>query len=228
VSYDRPGYGDSSLSPGRDIASAAKDVAAIADALAIGRFTVFGHSGGGPHALACAALLPHRVVAAVSGAAPAPFDADGLDWLAGWTPGLASEHRAAAAGRAALLDYLEQAEPEKMSAFFTDADAAALSGRWAWVGSVAGKAIAQGNGGYIEDGLAAVAPWGFSPSDIGVPVLLLHGQADKMVPSGHGEWLAAHCTVAELRLVPDAGHITVLDAAPTALAWLADEVAAKA
>jgi pimeloyl-ACP methyl ester carboxylesterase len=228
VSYDRPGYGGSSLNPGRDIAAAAKDVAAIADALGIGRFTVFGHSGGGPHALACAALLPDRVVAAVSGAAPAPFDADGLDWLAGWTPGLASEHRAAAAGRAALLDYLVHAEPVKMSAFFTDADVAALSGRWAWVGNVAGKAIAQGNDGYIEDGLAAVAPWGFSPSDIGVPVLLLHGQADKMVPSGHSEWLATYCPAAELRLVPGAGHITVLDAAPAALAWLAGQVAATA
>lgn len=228
VSYDRPGYGGSSLNPGRDIAAAAADVAAIADALGIGRFTLFGHSGGGPHALACAALLPDRVIAAVSGAAPAPYDAEGLSWLAGWTPGIAAEHRAATAGRAALQDYLAQADPEPMSAFFTDADLAALGGRWAWVGSVAGKAIAQGNDGYIEDSLAAVAPWGFSPSDIGVPVLLLHGQADKMVPSAHGEWLAAHCPAAELRLVPDAGHITVLDAAPAGLAWLADRVAARA
>jgi len=60
-------------------------VAAIADALGLGRFAVLGHSGGGPHALACAALLPARVTAAVSVSAPAPFDADGLDWFAGWS-----------------------------------------------------------------------------------------------------------------------------------------------
>jgi pimeloyl-ACP methyl ester carboxylesterase len=82
VSYDRPGYGGSSPHDGRTAVSAAADVAAIADALGIGRFAVLGHSGGGPHALACAALLPERVMAAVSVSAPAPFDAAGLDWLA--------------------------------------------------------------------------------------------------------------------------------------------------
>ena len=61
VSYDRPGYGGSTPHPGRDIASAAADVEAIADALGIDRFAVLGHSGGGPHALACAALLGDRV-----------------------------------------------------------------------------------------------------------------------------------------------------------------------
>jgi pimeloyl-ACP methyl ester carboxylesterase len=66
VSYDRPGYGGSGPHDGRTVASAAADVAAIADALGIGRFAVLGHSGGGPHALACAALLPERVIAAVS------------------------------------------------------------------------------------------------------------------------------------------------------------------
>ena len=100
VSYDRPGYGGSGPDDGRRVASAAADVAAVADALGIGRFAVLGHSGGGPHALACAALLPERVIAAVSVSAPAPFDADGLDWFAGWSPGITAENRAAAGGRA--------------------------------------------------------------------------------------------------------------------------------
>ncbi|MFZ0048174.1 MAG: alpha/beta hydrolase [Streptosporangiaceae bacterium] len=226
VSYDRPAYGGSSPDPGRTVASAAADVAAIADAVGAARFAVLGHSGGGPHALACAALLPDRVIAAVSGAAPAPYDADGLDWHAGWTPGIAAENRAAAAGREALEYHLAHAEPEDMAAFFTDGDLAALGGRWSWVGSVAGAAMEQGNDGAIEDGLAAVAPWGYAPADITVPVLLLHGTADKMVPSAHGEWLAAHCPAAELRLVPDAGHITVLDEAPAALEWIGERAAA--
>jgi pimeloyl-ACP methyl ester carboxylesterase len=221
VSYDRPGYGGSDPDDGRTVGSAAADVAAIADALGIGRFAVLGHSGGGPHALACAALLPERVIAAVSMSAPAPFDADGLDWFAGWSPGIAAENRAAAGGRAALQAHWAEAEPEDMAAFFTDDDLAALGGRWSWLAGVAGQAIEQGTDGYLEDTLAAVRPWGFEPGAVGVPVLIMHGAADKMVPPAHGAWLAGRCRSAASRVVPDAGHVTVLDRAPEALAWLA-------
>jgi pimeloyl-ACP methyl ester carboxylesterase len=221
VSYDRPGYGGSSPHDGRAVASAATDVAAVADALGIGRFAVLGHSGGGPHALACAALLPERVIAAVSVSAPAPFDADGLDWFAGWSPGIAAENRAAAGGRAALEAHWAQAAEEEMSAFFTDADMTALGGGWSWLAGVAGQAMEQGNEGYLEDTLASVRPWGFRLGDIRVPVLVMHGARDKMVPCAHGEWLAARCPAAASRTVPGAGHITVLDSAPDALAWLA-------
>jgi pimeloyl-ACP methyl ester carboxylesterase len=221
VSYDRPGYGGSSPHDGRTVASAAADVAAIADALGIGRFAVLGHSGGGPHALACAALLPERVIAAVSVSAPAPVDANGLDWFAGWPPGVAAENRAAGGGRAALEAHWASAAPEEMGALFTEADMAALDGSWSWLASVVGQAMEQGNEGYLEDILASVQPWGFTPGAIGVPVLIVHGAADKLVPSAHGEWLAAHCPDAGLRIVPQAGHITVLDSAPDALTWLA-------
>jgi pimeloyl-ACP methyl ester carboxylesterase len=221
VSYDRPGYGGSSPHDGRTVASAAADVAAIADAFGIARFAVLGHSGGGPHALACAALLPERVIAAVSGSAPAPFDAAGLDWFAGWSPGIAAENRAATGGRAALEAHWAEAEPEEdMSAFFTEADMAALGGGWSWLAGVAGQAIEQGNEGYLEDTLASVQPWGFRLDTIRVPALIMHGAQDKMVPRAHGEWLAAHCRGAESRFIPDAGHITVLDTAPDALTWL--------
>ena len=221
VSYDRPGYGGSSPHNGRTVMSAAADVAAIADALGIGRFAVFGHSGGGPHALACAALLPERVIAAVSVSAPAPFGADGLDWFAGWPPGIAAENRAAVGGRAALEAHWAGAGPEEMSAFFTEADMAALGGSWSWLAGVADQAMQQGNEGFLEDTLAGARPWGFGPDAIRVPVLIMHGANDKMVPCAHGEWLAARCPAAESRIVPDAGHITVLDYAPQALTWLA-------
>lgn len=220
ISYDRPGYGGSSPHDGRTVASAAFDVAAIADALGIEHFAVFGHSGGGPHALSCAALLPKRVIAAVSVSAPAPLTADGLDWFADWSPGLAAENRAATAGRAALQTHWANAAPEEMSAFFTERDIAALDGDWSWLGDVTGQAIEQGDEGLVEDTLAAVQPWGFRPEDIGVPVLIMHGESDKMVPVAHGRWLAAHCPTATLRTIPDAGHITVLDSAPDALTWI--------
>src|SRR5947207_11610395 len=109
VSYDRPGYGGSTPHPGRDVGSAAADVASIADALGIERFAVMGHSGGGPHALACGALLPERVVGVVCVAGLAPFRADrhdGLDWFAGMHASGAAELHAAAEGRAALEHHL--------------------------------------------------------------------------------------------------------------------------
>ena len=214
------------IASSRGAASAAADVAAIADALGIGRFAVLGHSGGGPHALACAALLPERVIAAVSVSAPAPFDADGLDWFAGWSPGIAAENRAAAGGRATLGAHWAKAEPEDMGAFFTEADMAALDGSWSWLAGVAGHAIEQGNEGFLEDTLAGAQPWRFRPDAIRVPVLIMHGAKDKMVPCAHGGWLAARCPAAESRIVPDAGHITVLDSAPEALTWLAARVRA--
>lgn len=222
VSYDRPAYGGSTARPGRDIASAAGDVAAIADELGIERFAVLGHSGGGAHALACAAKLPGRVTAAVSVSGMAPYEADGLDWYAGLNPGGAAELRAARAGRAELEAFLAAAgdNPD----MFTPEDHAALAGEWAWLGRVAGQAIKQGMGGFIDDDLAGTRPWGFDPKDITVPVLLVHGEADRTVPVSHAKWLASRIAGAEAWLRPGHGHISILAEAPAALGWLAERV----
>jgi len=218
VSYDRPAYGGSTPNPGRDIGSAAAEVAAIADALGLDRFAVMGHSGGGSRALACGALLSGRVTAVVCASGMAPFGAAGLDWFAGMYPGGAAGLRAAAAGRAAMTEFAaaEEFDPE----MFTPADQAALAGEWSWLGRVAGQAIAGGPAGLIDDELANVGPWGFDPARVAAPVLLLHGEQDRMVPSSHGRWLARACPSAELRLFPQDGHISVLRAAPDALKWL--------
>ncbi|MFF3558817.1 alpha/beta fold hydrolase [Streptomyces sp. NPDC002574] len=217
-SYDRPGYGGSTPHPGRDIAAAAADVAAVADALGIGRFAVLGHSGGGPHALACAALLPDRVVATVGGSGLAPYGAEGLDWFAGMCPSSLAELRASVAGRAPLEEYLAGSDydPE----MFTPADHAALAAEWGWLASVAGRALQGEPDGMIDDNLAYVTPWGFDPAAVRTPVLLLHGGHDRMVPAGHAAWLARHMPTAELRVLPDEGHVSVLTAAPEVLDWL--------
>jgi pimeloyl-ACP methyl ester carboxylesterase len=226
VSYDRPAYGGSSPHPDRDIASAAADVASIADALGAERFAVLGHSGGGPHALACGALLPRRVAGVVCVSSPAPPAAAGLNWFEGWSRSGVAEQRAAAAGRAELEQYLATAEFDEDT--FIPADGEALGGRWAWLAGVAGAAMDQGPEGMIEDLLAGARPWGFDPADLRVPVLIMHGSADRMVPAAHSQWIATRCPSAELRLVPDAGHITVLDEAPAALAWLGGQLTARA
>ena len=219
VSFDRPGYGGSTPLRGRDVASAAACVSAIADALGLDRFAVMGHSGGGPHALACAALLPGRVLGAVSVAGLAPYGAEGLDWFVGMAaPGVASL-RAALAGRAAKERY-EALNTEFDPDVFTPADHAALSGTWSWLGDVVGPAQAAGPGGLIDDDLAYVAPWGYDPAQVSAPVLLLHGGQDRMVPCSHSEWLASRCPSAEARLFPDDGHISILNAAEEAMDWL--------
>ena len=219
VSHDRPGYGRSTSHPGRDVAATAGDVAAIADALGIARFAVMGHSSGGAHALACAALLPERVSGVVSVAGLAPFQAPELDWFAGMAASGAVRLRAAARGRAAIEDHLASSEfdPEE----FTPADHAAPAGAWSWLGGIAGQAQAGGLGGMVDDELANVGPWGFDPGQVRAPVLFLHGGQDRVAPSSHARWLARRTRSAELWLRPDDGHISVLNSAASALGWLA-------
>jgi pimeloyl-ACP methyl ester carboxylesterase len=218
VSYDRPGYGGSTPYRDRDVASAADYVSCVADALGIDRFAVVGHSGGGPHALACGALLPERVLGVVSVAGMAPFGAEGLDFFAGMSDSGVASLRAAAEGRAAKERYESDAEydPE----MFTPEDHAALSGAWSWVLDVVNPAVEAGPGGLIDDDLAYVAPWGFDPARVVAPVLLVHGSRDRVVPSSHGEWLARHCPSAQLWLSPDEGHISILNQGAASMEWL--------
>jgi len=216
VSYGRPSYGGSTPLPGRTVGSAAADVAAIADALNLGRFAVMGASGGGPHALACAALLPDRVIAAACLAAIAPFDADGLDFFAG----MASDGalRAARAGRPAREHY--QATAEFDPASFVERDYDALKGDWASLGADVGEASAAGPDGLIDDDMAFVVPWGFDVAAISVPVLIAQGGRDRVVPPTHGAWLARTIPNAELWDCADDGHISILTECAPALDWL--------
>jgi pimeloyl-ACP methyl ester carboxylesterase len=215
LSYGRPSYGGSSPNRGRNVASAASDVEQIVNALDVERFATMGASGGGPHALACAALLPDRVIGAVTLAGIAPYT-DAFDWYAGMvSPG---GLRAAAEGREARERYALTDEFVENS--FTETDYAALAGTWASLGRDAGRAEADGPEGLIDDDLAAVTPWGFAPAGIGVPVLVVQGGEDRVIPSSHGEWLMRTIPTAEYWFRPRDGHISVLDASPVAMDWL--------
>jgi pimeloyl-ACP methyl ester carboxylesterase len=215
VSYARPSYGGSSPNRGRDVASAAADVAQVADALKIDRFAVMGASGGGPHALACAALLPDRVTGAVALASPAPFT-DSFDWFAGMVSPDAL--RAAAAGREARERYAATDEFDPNS--FTSADWAALTGAWASLGRDAERAGQDGPEGLIDDDLAFAAPWGLDLATISVEVLLVQGGEDRVVPSNHAQALLRAIPTAELWLRPRDGHVSVLEACPVGMDWL--------
>jgi pimeloyl-ACP methyl ester carboxylesterase len=218
IGYDRPGYGGSDPNPGRDVASAATDVGTVADVLGIDRFAVMGHSGGGPHALAAAALLPGRVVGAVVGASLAPYGADGLEWFEGMAPSGAAALRAAARGRDAKEAY--EARAAESEPGFAEADWAVLEGEWAWFGRVVGPALRDGPAPLVDDDLAYVAPWGFDPGSIEVPTLVLAGTEDRVVPPAHAHWLAERIPGAELWLREGEGHVSVLRHGAAALAWL--------
>jgi pimeloyl-ACP methyl ester carboxylesterase len=213
VSYGRPSYGGSTPNPGRDVASAVADVAAVLGALGVDRVATMGASGGGPHALACAALLPTRVVGAVTLAGIAPYTRE-FDWFAGMRSpgGLRSALEGGRPARAAFAA-TDEFDPEQ----FVEPDWAALDGAWASLGADADRAGQDGPDGLIDDDCAFVRPWGFDLAAIRTPVLVLQGGRDRVVPPAHGEYLARLLPTAELELRPGDGHISVLEAVPAAL-----------
>ncbi|MFJ3770791.1 alpha/beta fold hydrolase [Streptomyces sp. NPDC090075] len=232
ISFDRPGYGGSDRSPGRRVADAVEDVAAVADALGLDRFAVAGRSGGGPHALACAALLPGRVTRAAALVGLAPRDAEGLDWFAGMTPSNVDEFRTAFTdpqryaariiSRAAAIRGNPERLLEDLRSGLTEDDRLVVSD--AGVRSMLLRnyyeALRTSPYGWIDDMIALTGPWGFDPAHIRVPVLLWHGAKDVFTPASHFSWLAARIPCAEAVLEPDAAHFAALRALPDVLDWL--------
>ena len=226
VLYARPGYEGSTPDPGRRVRSAAADLAAVLDALGAGEFVTVGWSGGGPHALACAALLPGRCLAAASMAGAAPHHAEGLDWWHGMASENLAEFQAAIAGPEALTGFLEPAARELASITGADvaaglgdlasaADKAAVTGEFAdYLAASFRAAVAGGTAGWRDDDLAFVTDWGFTMADAGAgaPVAVWQGDQDMMVPWSHGQWLAAHIPGARAHLLPGEGHLTLVHA----------------
>ena len=221
VSYARPGYAGSDRHEGRSVADCARDVEAIADALGIDRFHTVGWSGGGPHVLACAALLPGRVISAATVAGAAPHKVEDLDWSAGMGEENIEEMGLAERGADALAPFLEreaeemrEATPDDLLAVLGDLvsepDRAVLTGDYAAesLASLLG-AVSMGIWGWLDDDLAFVRSWGFSLEEIRVPVSVWHGREDRFVPLSHGEWLAAHVPGARSHMVEGEGHISL-------------------
>jgi pimeloyl-ACP methyl ester carboxylesterase len=233
ITYDRPGYAGSSPVRGRDVASAAHDSAAIMEALGIERFATWGISGGAPHALACAALLPDRVTAAASVAGIAPFTAAGLNYFRGMGDANIAEFGLAMAGREYIEPWAEQAGAamletsagelaESIGTLVSASDAPFVEGAVGqyWSSALA-VTFAQGAVGWIDDDLALVLPFGFDLEEIKVPALVVHGHEDRFVPLDHGIWLAAAIPGAEARLLEQEGHLSLyVNAVPAAHAWL--------
>ena len=230
VTYSRPGYGASTPRPAAGAyADDVVESVAVLDHLGIADFVTAGWSGGGPRALACAALLPDRCRAAASIAGVAPYDAAGLDWFDGMAEENHAEYHAAEQGADAYAAYLEaEFSPvlrasaaevaEAMGGLVTPVDKAVMTGDFAdWIARTFHRAGAQGVVGVRDDGLAAVRPWGFDLDGIRVPVAVWQGREDAMVPFAHGEWLAANVRGAEAHLFDDEGHLSLVTRLETVL-----------
>jgi pimeloyl-ACP methyl ester carboxylesterase len=232
VSYSRPGYGSSTAKPGRRVADVRSDVEVIADAVGADDFITLGWSGGGPHALATAALLPHRCRGAALLASIAPYPAAGLDYLSGMDESNVSEFTAAFAGFDALT-----AELEPMAATFSDLTGEQVSGslhgllsevdRASLTGELADemadalrRSVASGIAGWRDDDLAFVREWGFDLQQVEVPVAVWQGAHDRMVPFDHGRWLAANVPNARPHLLDEHGHISLVENAAQIMADL--------
>ncbi len=233
IGFDRAGYGGSTRDHGRNIAAVAADVEALADALGLERFATWGISGGGPHALACAALCGDRLTAAASLAGVAPWEAEGLDWLAGMGEENLVEFGLTLEGERSLAPALEReraeilaSTPEELSRVFEtllgDADRAALTGALAeFMHDWSGHGLQESAAGWVDDDLAFAAPWGFELETIRRPVLVIQGGDDRFVSPSHGAWLAAHIPGCEAWLDDAHGHLTLLeDLVPDVHAWL--------
>lgn len=234
VAYSRAGYGSSTPDPGRRVASVAADTAAVLDELGADRFLTAGWSGGGPHALACAALLPGRCVAAATVAGVAPHDAAGLDWLDGMGEENHKEFAAAAAGVGPLSTYLS-AEATGLAAvegshvaaalgdLVSEVDRAALTDEFAeYTAAMFRASVSSGIAGWRDDDLAFITDWGFDLGAITTPVSVWQGEQDRMVPYAHGQWLAGALAGATVHLEPSEGHLSlVLNAFDAVVAELA-------
>jgi len=233
IGYSRPGYGRSTERPGRSVADVVEDTTALLDELGVREFRTLGWSGGGPHALACAALLPDRCKAAALLASVAPYNARGLDWLAGMDQSNVEEFTATVAGAEALVAHLQPEVDglanvtgpelaEGMGGLLSSVDKAAVTGAFSEELAFAFRgAVENGVAGWRDDDLAFARDWGFGLSGISVPVAVWQGRQDRMVPYAHGEWLAAEIPTAQAHLFEDEGHVSLIAQIDTILADLA-------
>lgn len=220
VTYSRPGYGDSTPLPGRSVADAVSDTRELLEAIGASRCVVAGWSGGGPHALACAARLEASAAALVI-AGLAPYRVEGLDWSAGMGEDNVVEFEAALAGEASLRVLLEDIRSHlaevtvegiitSLASLLPEVDRAVLTDEFGEdVAEGFHEALRVGIEGWVEDDLCFVSPWGFELEEIKKPVAIWQGALDLMVPFAHGKWLASAVPGAVTHLEEGEGHLSV-------------------
>lgn len=239
ISYDRPGYPGSDRREGRFVADAADDVEAIADFFEIERFSVIGRSGGGPHALACAARLESRVTCAAALGSLAPYNAEGLEWSLGMTDSNVRAYRNARNAEADLGPLVNMLNEQAQHVRGNGNSEGLLKFLWPElnghdkevIGDIAlrriiarvhTQALSETIDGWVDDVIALSRPWGFELSDISVPVKLWSGGDDAFSPTGHTKWLAKRIPTSKLEIDPGAAHFGAVEILPRILTWVAE------
>lgn len=193
------------------------------DSLGIGRAHALGWSGGGPHVLALAALLPERIRSATSLAGVAPYaeTLGTLDFLAGMGEDNIHEFGAAIEGEGPVREFLAPFVPalrvvtpagivEELASLLPEVDRAYCTDEHGGELALAFReALVVSEDGWVDDDLAFVQPWGFDLASIGVPVHVWQGSADLMVPFAHGRWLASAVPGAVVHLLEGEGHLSI-------------------
>ncbi|PSR79376.1 putative valacyclovir hydrolase [Coniella lustricola] len=228
ITPSRPGYGGSTRHKGRRVVDVVADMEALLAELKVRSCVAVGHSGGGPHAMACAAKL-QACVAAVVIAGAVPVDAEGLDYAAGQGETNVEEWLAMQQGEPAVRAYCTQEATSMLAAdarTLTDAlasllpaiDKDALRANNCSMGQHLVDQIQDGlrDGqidGWVDDDLELMQEWGFDlTTEVKVPTHVYQGSEDRMVPLAHGEWLAGHLPagLVNKRVVHGQGHISIL------------------
>ena len=237
VGWSRPGYGDSTRQPGRTVASVTTDTLTVLDSIGAEQAWVMGWSGGGPHALACAALIPDRLLGTALIGCVAPYPADGLDWLEGMGEENVEEFSAALDGADALIGFKERAWPtmrsitaaevaDALGDLVDDVDRGSIEGAFAeWLAAILREGLRESYWGWFDDDMTFVRDWGFDLAAIAGPVHVWQGAHDRMVPFSHGRWLVEHVGGARPHLLDDHGHLTLL---VDSLSEILDELIAAA
>jgi pimeloyl-ACP methyl ester carboxylesterase len=221
VAYSRPGYGSSTRNPGRTVGDDADNAATVLDHVGAATAVTIGWSGGGPHALAAAALLPDRIRAVSTISGVAAYPAEGIDFLEGMGAENLEEFNAALESPEALIVFKERNWPifrdvtaaecaDSFGDLIDDVDRGALTGEFAeYIAASFREALRESYWGWFDDDMAIIHPWGFDFEQIRVPVHIWQGRHDRMVPYSHGQWLASHIPTAVPHLFDDEGHLSL-------------------
>jgi pimeloyl-ACP methyl ester carboxylesterase len=221
ITFDRAGYGRSDRNPGRRVVDVVPDVRALADALGFDRFALAGGSGGGPHTLAVATLLPERITRVACIVGIAPYEVLGHDeWTRGMDPMNVKEFGWALDGEERLAKELAreademrkrvEIDPSTVLGDFvlpeTDRVILARQDVAQIIRDTTEEQFANGVWGWVDDDLAFTSGWGFDPTTVKVPTAIWWGAEDVLVPPQHGEWLAATVPDPAVRMMSGAGH----------------------
>lgn len=221
VELVRPGYGNSTRIKGRNVAQIADIAIELADHLGYDKFVSMGWSGGGPHVLATVAHKSNRCLAGVCIAGVAPFNAEGLDFLANMGEDNIVEFGAALESETELNDFMARSYEslknvqgsqiiDALSSLLPPADREVLTGEYADHEAMVFRwAIANGTDGWFDDDIAFINDWGFKLSDIKFPVSIWQGSEDLMVPTAHGQWLTKYVPNSSAHLLDDHGHLSI-------------------